>query len=104
MDSLLEKLLTTGGPASVVVIVVWIFVKDRRDMTRDYRVWMAQMISDNRAWIEKMHADHLSAREETRECLQQNTASMHENTKAMNRLSEVVGRCNWQGGGHPSKA
>lgn len=103
MDSLLEKLLTTGGPASVVVIVVWIFVKDRKDMTRDYRMWMGQMIAENRAWIEKMHTDHLTAREETRECLQKNTVSMNHNTEAVNRLAEVVSRCNLGGGGHSQR-
>ena len=93
MDTLIEKLLTTGGPLGVLVCVVWIFVRAGRDAAAEHRAWMDETIKNNQLWIERMHGEHILAREETRHCLDKNTAAMEQNTVAMREVAVTVARC-----------
>jgi len=90
MDAIFKELLTQGGPLGVLVVVVWIFVRDRHTSSIEHRAWMEQMLKSSQDTFKSMHADHLTARQETRECLRENTRAMIQNTDAMQKLSTLV--------------
>jgi hypothetical protein len=65
MESLLEKLLATGGPSVVVVVCVYIMLNHMKDQSEL-----------NRQLFREIHGDNLSARAETKEVIRDNTAAM----------------------------
>ena len=89
----LVKILTGGSPFVVLVVIVIVFLRDRKDTAVEHRAWMEQTIKNNQLWIERMHGEHLVAREETRHCLDRNTTSMDKNTSAVVDLAKTMARC-----------
>jgi len=89
----LVKILTGGSPFVVLVVIVIVFLRDRKDMVLEHRAWMEQTIKNNQLWIERMHGEHLVARQETRQCLDRNTTSMEKNTNAIQELAKTMIRC-----------
>lgn len=92
MDPLIEKVLTAGGSLGVLVAVVYLFLQQQRVTAREHRAWMDQLLAGNRAWLEKMHSDHLDARRESRDALNRNTSAMDQNTRALYEVTEFIRR------------
>lgn len=90
MDMILDKIIAIGGPLGVLVVVVFIFVKAFRDTSASQQVWLESLMKNNQAWVERMHLDHIAAREQTRVCLDKNTAAMIENSAASRELTMSV--------------
>jgi hypothetical protein len=83
MDQLIEKLITNGGPLGVLVIIVYVFLKDRKEQTTEHRAWMSQTIRDNQEHINSLSKEHLNERVLTRVCIDQNTSALREVTKTI---------------------
>lgn len=89
MDLLLERLFTQGSPLLVLVGVVYLFLRALRDILRT----LHDRDKEQREFIKGLAIEHLEARELTRGCLNDNTAAMRENTKALGTVAEVVRGC-----------
>lgn len=93
MDVLIEKLLTNGGPLATLVVVVWIFVKDRHVSSQEHRTWMDGNLKTLQEMMRQLHSDHLDARREAKQTVDRNTDAMIANTGAMQSVAEAVNQC-----------
>lgn len=69
METLFEKLITTGGPSVVVVLCVWIMLKH-----------MGEQAQLNRELFKEIHGEHLAARQES--------------ASAMRDMAQAINNCN----------
>lgn len=74
MDTVIDKILTTGGPLGVLVVVVWLFLKAQKD-NRDSAIQERKEFMDK---IHDLHGEHISARAESRVVLDRVATSLHE--------------------------
>lgn len=85
MDTLVKELITTGGNLGVLVFIVIVFLRDRRTA-----------LEENRAFMERLHSDHIDQRALSRECIAQNTKAMMENTVVVEHLSSAISNCGFK--------
>jgi hypothetical protein len=93
MDTLIKDLITMGGPLGVLVVVVWIFVKDRHTESVEHRSWMESLTRTSLESMRMLHDDHIAARKEAMVCMNKNTDAMLANTSAMGAVAEAVRQC-----------
>ncbi len=72
MEPLFEKLISTGGPSGVVVLVVWICLKHMREES-----------ALNRELHREIHGDNVAARAESNVVIKDNSIALREFTAAM---------------------
>lgn len=76
---MLEKLLTNGSSLTVLVVVVFIFLKHiKEEANRTREMQKEQML------------EHLNARKESRDSIEKNTVAMTQNTEAVHELCQAV--------------
>jgi len=81
MDTILHELIINGGPLGLMVVMTWMFLRDRKEIAAEHR-----------AWINDLMKEHLYAREQSRLCVEGNTHAMKENTKAVEALAIEIRR------------
>ena len=85
MDALIKQVLIDGPPLAVLCVVVWMFLKHTKSTTKE-----------THDLFRTLQAEHLDARQQTREAIAANTQALRESTQAQTRLAETVQACQFR--------
>jgi hypothetical protein len=68
MDEIIKQILTTGGPLAVLVVVVWIFTTQMREISKDHREWLSANMDGFKRAIEQNTAATRELAQSVRMC------------------------------------
>lgn len=79
MDDLLKEAAKQAPALALMVVVVWMFIKH-----------LASRDASMRDGYKTMFNEHLDARNESREVIQENTKALRENAETRGQVTEVI--------------
>ena len=85
MDALIKQVLVDGPPLAVLCVVVWMFLKHTKSTAKE-----------THDLFRTLQAEHLDARQLSREAINANTLALREATQAQTRLADTVQQCQFR--------
>lgn len=85
MDALLEKILLGGSPLAVLLMIVVLFLKDRRSDSDAMRIWLQTLMKDHDSQLTGITKESIEERKLARESIDRMVAISEQNISATNR-------------------
>ena len=94
MEPIVEKILSTGSPLAILVVIVWLFLRFQEKQGEINRTTYVQQGELNRVLFQSFFDSSHNSRVESTQAMKENAANTKENTQVLRqvevRLTELA--------------